>query len=173
MKRRVIAYWLIPAKSERELFRKLIRILAREFDAPAFEPHLTLFAAPEKRTLPKTILQSINAAPVRLRIRETAFSAKYTKTLFVRFASNKSLKNLVARLGRAAKARANVPRDPHLSLLYKKLPSRIKKELVSAMKFPIREVRFDSIKAVRCRRPTETGADVKAWRALATKRLAE
>jgi hypothetical protein len=171
MKRRVIAYWLIPATSERELFRKLIRILAREFDAPLFEPHLTLFATSENPTSPKKILQNIDARPIRLRIRGIAFSPKYTKTLFVRFAPSKSLENIVADVGDAVKAQVNVPRDPHVSLVYKKLPKRTKEELVSAMKFPLREVLFDSIKAVRSSSPTETAADVKAWRVVAARRL--
>ena len=46
-----IVYWLMPAKSERELFRQLIRILAKEFDAPHFEPHLTLFATRKAQRL--------------------------------------------------------------------------------------------------------------------------
>jgi Cyclic phosphodiesterase-like protein len=171
-KRRVIAYWLIPAKSERELFRKLIRILAREFDAPAFEPHVTLFSAPEARRLPKSVLRSVTGTPVRLQIRETAFSMKYTKTLYVRLAPNKSLEKLVVNLGRAVKARAKAPGDPHISLLYKRLPMRIKEELASAIKLPLAVVTFDSIKAVRCTTPTATAADVKAWRVIAAKRLA-
>jgi 2'-5' RNA ligase len=171
MKRRVIVYWLMPAKSERELFRKLVRILAREFNAPLFEPHMTLFSVPEDRIHPKRILQTINVPPIRLQIRGIAFSPKYTKTLFVRFGSNKSLEKLVVNIANAVKTRAKAPRDPHVSLVYKKLTSRMKRELASAMKFPIREVLFDAIKAVRSNSPTETAADVKAWRVLATRQL--
>ena len=83
-------------------------------------------------------------------------------------APSKSLDQLVVDL---AGARRSV-RDPHLSLLYKKLPDSTKKQLASTIKLPFREVVFDSIKAVRCVSPTQTRADVESWRTIASKRLA-
>jgi hypothetical protein len=171
MKRRVIAYWLIPAKSECELFRKLIHILAREFQAPPFEPHLTLFTAREAQTSPEKILQSIHALPIRLRILGTAFSAKFTKTLFLRLASNQELEKLVARLAREVKTRPKVLRDPHISLLYKNLPRQLKKELASTMKFRLRQVTFDSIEAIRTVSPVRKPDDIARWEKVGTKRL--
>ena len=171
MKRRVIAYWLIPAKSERELLRKLIHILAREFHAPEFEPHLTLFSTDESQTPPSNILQSIDTPPIRLTIRETAFSSKFTKTLFVRLASNRHLEKLVTTLARRAKVRPKVLRDPHLSLLYKHLPDQLKKELASTMKFRLRQITFDSIQAIRTVSPVRKASDISGWKRLATKRL--
>jgi hypothetical protein len=178
-KAHAIAYWLIPAKDERELFRELIRILAREFDAPRFEPHLTLIAARQdrqprnnrgSRTLsesPKKVLLQLKASPIRLRVRGISFSSKFTKTLFVRFAPSKSLDKLVVDLAGVRKS----VRDPHLSLLYKKTSILAERELASTIKLPFREVVFDSIKAVRCISPTETRADVESWRVIATKTL--
>ena len=166
-----IVYWLIPAKSERELFRQLIRILAKEFDAPQFESHLTLFATREARLPPAKILQAFKASPVRLRIRGTAFSGKFTKTLFVRFESNQSLEKLSSNLGQALGTRRNSPRDPHVSLLYKKLPARIKKELAAVIKLPFNAVTFDSVAAVRCVVPIRDRRGVEGWRVIGTKEL--
>ena len=166
-----IVYWMVPAKSEAELFRQLIRILARQFDAPEFGPHLTLLAMRKTRTSPKKVLEGIKASPVRLRIRGTAFSVKYTKSLFVRFAPNKSLERIVRQLGQAIKAPTKAVPDPHVSLLYKNLPTRMKKELASAIKFPFAAVTFDSIQAVRTALPIRDARDVRAWKVLATKRL--
>jgi hypothetical protein len=64
-------------------------------------------------------------------------------------------------------------RDPHLSLVYKRLSERTKRELAATIKLPIRNVEFNVIKAVRCPFPTKTRADVEAWRVIATKKLAE
>src|SRR5438094_4633630 len=166
-----IVYWLMPAKSERELFRQVIRILAKEFDAPQFEPHLTLLATRRAQPPPAKILQAFTASPVRLRIRGTAFSGKFTQTLFVRFESNQSLEKLSSNLGQFLGMRINSPRDPHVSLLYKKLPARIKKELAAVIKLPFSAVTFDSVAAVRCVVPAETGADVQAWRVIGTNGL--
>jgi hypothetical protein len=161
-KRRIIIYWLIPAAKYRELFVRLIDILAVEFDAPRFEPHLTLCCGHDVKTLRK-----LKARPVRLRVCDISYSSKFTKTLFVRFATNGSLNNLIADL--SGKSRSL--RDPHISLLYKRLPNRLKQELAATIRLPFREVIFDSIKAVQCHSPTETGLDVENWRVIASKRL--
>jgi hypothetical protein len=171
MRKSALAYWLIPAEPKRELFRELIRILAKQFDAPRFEPHLTLLVTAEARQVPKQIFDQIDLSSIRLRLQEVSFSTKFTKTLFVRFKSNDALKNLIVDLRRATKSRGKSGRDPHLSLLYQKIPVAVKKELASTVKLPFCEVIFDSIKAVRCHLPVRTRADVKAWRTVATKSL--
>jgi 2'-5' RNA ligase len=171
MKKHAIVYWLIPAAPERELFRELIRILAKQFDAPRFEPHLTIMAAPEERESPGKILRAIKATPIRLKVREISFSTKFTKSLFARFTNGKAFEKLAADLAHAAGSQAKPPAQPHVSLLYKKLPATSKKQLASAIKLPFREVVFDSIKAVRCAWPTKTRAEVESWRVLAAKNL--
>jgi hypothetical protein len=170
-KRTVLIYWLIPAKDERELFCDIIRILYREFNAPNFHPHLTIFATKENRQKPRKILSEIHSAPVSLNVRTVGFSSQFTKTLFVRFAPSKSLDKLIVDLARATKSPAKPVRDPHLSLLYKDFPSAIKKELARTIKLPFRKVLFDSLATVRCVSPTKTKGDVEAWRVIATKSL--
>jgi 2'-5' RNA ligase len=172
MKKTAIVYWLVPAEPERELLREIIRILAKQYRAPRFEPHLTLFAVPQDRQPPATALRQIKAAAIRLKIRGVSYSAKFTKTLFVGFQSNGAFEKLAIDLTRIAGVRAKVPTDPHLSLLYKKIPAATRKQLASALKLPIREVVFDSIKVVRCAFPTQTAADVAAWRPVAKRKLA-
>ncbi len=183
MKKVAIVYWLLPAKPERDLFCDLVRILRKEFQAPNFEPHMTLFSTAKdgesrrnrgSRRLsesPKKVLKQISMRPIQLTTRGVGFSAEFTKTLFVRFKSSPALRKLVADFSRAAKSRATAPSDPHVSLLYKKLPRSAKKELAAVMKLPFRTVVFDSIAAVRCASPSRTKADVEAWKILAKKSL--
>lgn len=171
MKKRAIVYWLIPAAPKRELFRELIRILAKQFDAPRFEPHLTIVAAPDDRESPGKILRAIKASPIRLKVRDISVSTKFAKTLFVRLSTGKAFEKLAADLARATGSRAKPPAQPHMSLLYKELPATSKKQLASAIKLPFREVVFDSIKAVRCAASTKTSADVELWRVVAKKSL--
>lgn len=166
MKKHATAYWLIPAKPYRGLFREIIRILAKQFDAPRFEPHLTLVVA-QDRHRSKRAWPRLKAAPIRLRIRGIGFSSKFTKTLFVRFARNRRLDRLALDL----LGRKKPVRDPHVSLAYKKMSILAKQELAATIKLPLRQVIFDSIKTVRCASPTRSRADVESWRVLATKRL--
>ncbi len=163
-KKSVIVYWLVPAKAERELFREIVRILAKQFDAPTFEPHLTLGLAQDRQSAQR-VLRRLKASPIRLRLRGISHSSKFTKTLFVRFGPNKSLGKLIVDLG------CKSVRDPHVSLLYQNMSILTRRELARTIRLPFREVAFTSIKAVRCVSPTTTRADVKSWRVVATKRL--
>jgi hypothetical protein len=169
----VRVYWLVPAKPYSELLREMICVLAEEFDAPRFEPHLTLLVAQEDRQAARKILRQIEGSPIRLKISGVSASSKFTKTLFIRFKSSRALNRLVVDLTHAIKKSVKAPRDPHLSLLYRKMPVAMKKELARTMQLPFREVLFDSIKAVRCASPTLKRADVEAWRVMATKFLAD
>ena len=171
MKKVATIYWLLPAKPERDLFCEVVRILRKEFRAPNFEPHLTLFSTTKDRQSPKRVLREIRSRAIRLSARAAGFSSEFTKTLFVRFKSSPELKKFVAELGRATKSRAKSPSDPHVSVLYKKLPRAAKKELAAVMKLPFRTVVFDSIAAVRCPLPSRTAADVERWKILAKKSL--
>src|SRR4029077_6304517 len=57
MKKHATAYWLLPAKPERELLCDIIRILVKQFGAPNFEPHVTLLVTGQSRLAPKKVLQ--------------------------------------------------------------------------------------------------------------------
>jgi 2'-5' RNA ligase len=171
MKKVATVYWLLFAKPERELFCEVARILRKEFRAPNFEPHLTLFVTTKDQESPKRVLQKIKTRPIRLNVRGVGYSSKFTKTLFVRFKSSPQLRKLVSDLGRAAKSPAKSPADPHVSLLYKKIPQSAKKELAAVIKLPFRSARFDSIAAVRLTLPVRTDADVKKWKIIARKSL--
>ena len=172
-KRTIIVYWLMPARDERELFCDIIWILYRDFHAPDFDPHLTIFATQEDRQSPRKILNQMRSAPIRLRVRGVGFSSQFRKTLFIRFVPSKPLNNLIVDLARATKSPAEPVRDLHLSLLYKNISVATKRELARTIKLPFREVLFDSIAAVRCVSPTKVKADVEAWRIVARKSLRE
>lgn len=165
-KTRVIVYWLIPAEPYRNLFRDFIAILARELDAPEFAPHVTLCPAATAQAA-RRILRKLTAGPVRLTVRGVACSQKFTETLFVRFAPNDRLRSLMKKVA----GETAPPKDPHLSLIYKKLPMATKRELAENIRLSFRHVIFDSVKAVSCVSPTETAADVARWRVIATKQL--
>jgi 2'-5' RNA ligase len=171
VKKTAIVYSLIPAKPERQLLRQIIRILGKEFRTRDFDPHLTLFVTTRTDESPNEVLRQIRARPIRLNIRGVAFSGKFTKTLFVRFKSSPALRRLSIDLGRAAKFSTKGPKDPHVSLVYQKIPRRVKKELAKVIKLPFRSARFDSVVAVRLTLPVRNAADVQKWKIVARKSL--
>ena len=171
MKKTSIVYWLLLAKPQRDLFCAIVRILRKEFRTPNFEPHLTLFVSTKDGQSPKKVLQQIRSRPIRLNVRGVAFSPKFTKTLFVRFKPSPALRKLTIDLGRAAKSSAKAPSDPHVSLVYKKISARMKKELAAVIKLPFRTAVFDSIAAVQLTLPVRTDDDVQKWKIVAKKSL--
>src|SRR5436853_2810412 len=122
MKKKAIAYWLLPAKPQRDLFCNIVRILRKEFRAPNFEPHLTLLVTRRDQSAVNQIFKGIRKRPIRLKSRGVSFSDKFTKTFYLRFRSSPALRGLAMDLARATKTRAKPPADPHVSLLYKQMP---------------------------------------------------
>jgi 2'-5' RNA ligase len=172
-RRIVIAYWLIPAKPSRSFFRDVINDLARRYDAPLFEPHVTVHAGLNRAVAAESVISEAARAckPINLKALEIGHSSEFIKTLFVQFALNKELRQLNESIRNAAPDSSHYELKPHLSLLYKKLPAAARRELAGSIKAPFSEVTFDALKAVCCISPTRTRADVEAWRAVAATKL--
>ena len=163
---RSIAYWLIPAEPYHQWFADEIARLARELDAPRFEPHLTIHSAPFQRSQPpaEKLLASVaqRHAPCTLQPADLNHSSQFTKTLFVEFATTPKLLSISATVG--AFARGDRPElHPHVSLLYKQLSNQRRASLAAAITVPFETVIFDEIAAVLCPKPTANAADVDAW----------
>jgi 2'-5' RNA ligase len=173
MKRIAIAYWFIPAQPAYGILENLIGELARRYNAPVFEPHLTIHVGPNYAgTAEKVILQAAARwKPFSLRLLDVGHSARFTKTLFIRVALNTELRRLNQIIRGIVQNTSHYQMNPHLSLLYKKMPVTTRRELVASIKPPFSQVIFDSIKAVRCASPTRTPADVAKWHVLASSAL--
>jgi len=163
----VIACWLLPAEPARAYFRETIHHLAAKYDAPVFEPHLTLAIGPELTKAAESTLAGLTSGPIELRDIGLSFSPTFTRTLFVRFVPSAALLHLRDSLGRDA----TEVFDPHLSLLYQKMPEAEQKRLAAEIKVPFSTVTFDRVAAIRCRLPVTTAADVAAWETIASRRF--
>ena len=168
-----IAYWLAPAEPARGFLEKVIADLAGKHDAPVFEPHLTIYVGSNRSGAIEEILSqaAIDCEPIQLEVLEMRHSDEFTKTLFVQIGSNAKLQRLTKTIREASQTPSDYQLEPHLSLLYKKMPILAQRELAGSIKLPFSTVVFDSIKAVRCVSPTCNRANVEAWRVIATKAL--
>jgi 2'-5' RNA ligase len=172
-KRIVIAYWLIPAEPARSFFQGVINDLARRYDAPGFEPHVTIYVGANRADAAESaISEAAHACKlIKLKALEIGHSSEFIKTLFVQFTLNTELRNLNEIVGNAAQHSSHYELKPHLSLLYKNMPAVARSELADSINVPFSEVTFDSLEAVRCISPTQSRADVEEWRAVTTKKL--
>jgi 2'-5' RNA ligase len=173
MKRIAIAYWLIPAEPARIFFQGVIKDLAQRYNAPLFEPHVTIHVgatcadavegvlSKAARRCPRIVLQAL----------EVSGSPEFIKTLFVQFALNAQLRHLNQSVRTAAQDLSDYRVNPHLSLLYKRISIQDRRLLARLIKVPFSKVMFDSLKAVRCVSPTRSRGDVESWRVVAEKPL--
>lgn len=170
----VIAYWLIPSEPAYTFFQRTINDLAHRYDAPVFEPHVTIHVGTDRADAAKNALW--DAARERKLIGLTPLgidqSDEFIKTLFVQFAMSAELRKINDMIREAANDSSQYELNPHLSLLYKNLAAPTR-ELAASINVPLFEVTFDAIKAVRCVSPTESGADVEAWHVVAAASLSD
>jgi len=169
----VIAYWLIPSESAHNFFQAIINDLARRYDAPVFEPHVTIYVGADRAEAPEEALG--NAARLFKCTGLTPIgidqSNEFIKTLFVRFAMSAELRRINDFIRDAANDSMPYELKPHLSLLYKNLAVASRRQLAASISVPSSEITFDTIKAVRCVSPTESRVDVESWQTLVTNKL--
>lgn len=165
----VLAYWLLPAPPAREFLRETIVRLAKQCDAPIFEPHLTLAIGSDSVADAYRILTDITFGPIQLRAAGVHFGSRFTKAFFVRFDPSSNLERLRNSLG--LERRDDQPFDPHVSLLYETITANKQSQLSAAVRLPFQTARFDAIEVVRCRLPVTTSADVTSWEVVGSCRL--
>ena len=130
-RRIVIAYWLIPADPAHSFFQGVINDLARRYDAPVFEPHVTVHVGSKRAAAAESaVSQAAHACkPIKLKALEIGHSSEFIKTLFVQFALNTELRQLNEIIRNAAQDASHYELKPHLSLLYKKMLAAARREL--------------------------------------------
>jgi 2'-5' RNA ligase len=172
-KQAVIAYWLIPTEPAHSFFYRIIDDLARRYDAPVFEPHVTLHVGADRADSAQQV--AVDSAreygPIELKPLGIQQSDEFVKTLFVQFALSAELRQANEIIRDAAQASSQYELKPHLSLLYNKMEAAARRELAASIVVPFSEITFDRIKAVRCVSPTQSRADVEAWRVVAAEEV--
>ena len=170
---KIVAYWLCSVEPARSDLTTIIEELAARFDAPVFEPHVTLYVTDAAGENPDAVLERFSSGRTshRLTIRGLDYSEKFTKTLFIQFEPDAGLDQLSADLRRASAVQNDYELNPHLSLIYKEMNEKTKRELAHDIVLPFQEILFDSIKAVISPAQIESKEDVEAWRIVAEKRL--
>jgi hypothetical protein len=169
----ILTCWLIPAEPALSHFRSLISDLAQRFDAPVFEPHVTLYVTNAGHDDPVALLEKAvaNSKVYRLSIGGIESSDELTKTLFVQLRHDDALATLSARLRSISARPCEYQLNPHLSLLYKEVSRVTKIQIASSLSLPFDEVLFDSLKAVISPASIKSREDVEAWRVVAEQRL--
>lgn len=168
-----MAYWLIPAEPMRRFLAGTIAELAARFDAPLFEPHVTIYATRIGDDDPAEVLARAlsNCSSVPLSVRGIQCSDEFVKTVFLEFEPSPPLAKLSRTLQQASTLQDEYRLNPHLSLIYKTMPPSVKMEVAASVSVPFAEVLFDSAKAVSGPAQVRSRQEVEAWLVEAEQRL--
>lgn len=169
----MIGYWLIPAEPQKSHLAALIAELATKYDAPMFEPHVTLYSGDADEQSARELVHEIaqHHRRIELAIRAVEHSEKLTKTLFVQFENRPEAQQLSDAFRAAAGSAKGYEFDPHLSLMYADVRSETKSAEAYRVQLPFERVAFDSVAAIHFPRPIKSRADVAGWRTIATAQL--
>jgi 2'-5' RNA ligase len=169
----VIAYWLIPSEPAHSFFQRIINDLALRYDAPVFEPHVTVHVGGDQADATQEALAEATRECKLIRLTPLGIgqSDEFIRTLFVQFAMSAELRQINDMIREAANDSSRYELKPHLSLLYKNMAAATRRELAASINVPLSELTFDAIKAVRCVSPTQSGTDVGEWQVMAARML--
>lgn len=146
-----VSFWLVPSKEDKAFFQDIIDRLAREYDAPTFTPHVTIYS--DKYTSDEFTAEIIEKATqdiqsFSLKVDRVLSTAQFTITLFVQFHPNQIISKISESLGYSSKRQFNFELNPHLSLIYKNLSQEIKQALTNSIVLSKSEVLFDEVSAI-------------------------
>lgn len=151
---RRFSVFLCPATEDRRWAEEVIRELATRYDAPPFEPHVTIYGGrfveePELEAVRRALADAAaETRPITLRVTGLGATEEYFKTLFVAFAEEPHLQRLYEAVRTAAMHDSGYVLAPHLSLLYADLPLAAKKMAARTVRLDREEMRFDTVKIV-------------------------
>lgn len=134
--------WLVPQKNDEQYLKKIINKLARDYSAPLFIPHLTLFT--ETNFSLEKLQQIIDAVfkhqqPFEITKTGIGQSDYFWKTVFLEFELNETLRRLFESISEKTDPGDISLFKPHISLIYKTLTKeermRITESIQSKNKF--------------------------------------
>ena len=169
----MIAYWLMPSAPRRDFFATLIAEIAQRFDAPIFQPHLSIFAEPASAAHARRVIKEVAAdfGPIGMSVAGVRFSEEFFKTVFVQFFASAAVMQLSAAIQSRSVHAGSYHIDPHLSLIYKNMSPDDKNKLAGSLRLPFDEVMFDSVAAINVPNEARTRAGVESWEMVAERRL--
>ena len=167
--------WLTPREPLREVLRSTIREFAARQHAIDFEPHVTVFCAPSTDGESRAVARHIAAQfpPIELTAIRVDHSELFTKTLFVQFEESVLLRRIFETAAAGCSRPSRYVLNPHLSLLYKKLPATRRKTLLQTLDVPMGGYSFDRVRVIETELPIEDDGPIRRWRIVCDEPLLE
>lgn len=110
-------------------------------------------------------------SPIALTAERLDQTESFTKTLFVQFVESPVLSQMFEN-ARDTSPQSNYILNPHLSLLYKKLPAVNRSQLCETLDVPMGPYVFDRVRMIETELPIDDDGPVRRWRVICDEQLA-
>ncbi len=154
--------WLVPAYSDAKYYNQIIASLSKQYAAPKFAAHMTIYSKISSLGEAKKAVSGIKSKKIRAKTLGIGKSDYLWKTLFVKIKKDRHLVKIHQSLHDSLKN--NYDFAPHLSLIYKKINTQTKRHIRNNLKIQ-KSVLFDSVVIIRSSRT------VKNWKVVYRKKF--
>ena len=141
------AIWLTFSQNDKKYLGKIIKKIAKKYDAPEFEPHITIYGLIDiEINLIKKILKKIarnNKLFISKKIKILQ-SKNLWKTIYIELENQKEFVKIYQNLKECFEQIEKNEFNPHISLVYKKLSTKEKTKIINQLdikqEFTIEEI---------------------------------
>ena len=130
------AIWLTFSKNDRDYLKKIIDELSEKYQAPKFEPHITVYGLVDSEmSLIESIAKeaTLNCNSFLVKKSEILQSEELWKTVYVELKMNNQLEMIHKNLKKHFEKISNYEFNPHISLIYKILSIEEKIRIINKL----------------------------------------
>ncbi|MFB5638056.1 MAG: 2'-5' RNA ligase family protein [Nitrosarchaeum sp.] len=141
------AIWLTFSKNDRDYLKKIIDQIAEKYNAPKFEPHITVYGLIDsKMSSIDTVIKetTLNCDSFLVKKSEVLQSDDLWKTVYIELKMNEQMKLIHKNLKKHFEKILKYQFNPHISLIYKILSSEEKNKIINELKIK-NEFRVDKL----------------------------
>lgn len=163
----MISIWLCPDNDDELYIQNIINDLSDIHNCARFYPHCTLLSGikENKDDLGNIIDKSIkNIGPIMVRSKRISFTDILWKTVFIELMVTNDLSSLQQNFLKQIKSDIKYKFDPHISLIYNKMPKESKKKIINSLKIKS-SFMMNKIVAVK------TGQNISNWKKIVERKL--
>lgn len=154
---------IVPEGNPYKVLKKIIEELSKKYQAPVFEPHLTLLGdieGKEKTIIEKTKELASKLEPFQLTLGKVEFSTTYHQCVFVRVNPTASLMDAYMQARIMFGEKKDQVFMPHISLVYGNFAMPQREQITKEVALPALAFSAESIRLIR------VSTDPGAWKNL-------
>ncbi len=161
------------SKKDEKFLRGIITTLAKTYDAPVFRPHLTIYGGAKtteekaKRGIAR-VITGMN--PFEIFVNKLDYTDDLFKTVFLSMHDHPLLSHINWDLRETIDPFGTYSFQPHISLIYKKLPEKIKKDIITSLDIK-QSFRVESITLTTPGKNRDNWNVIEEWEEIDEKKL--